>query len=278
MSLLWQREQYYKSTYAHLVVCNGFLLRSSELTQLLFVFPKVCFAADQYQWDTLAEVIHFRIPLVVEKRNLHCFADSMYRNANFCFGTLQKSYYRQVVAYISSPLVRCSRAGSRLESEMPVCNGCMTSLQIEQWFCSWFVIFLVYCRVKPNSEHLRATERWVLGLRSVTCNSVHDEWSVHLYALGTGLLKASAFLIWHLVLHQPYVIHLKGRSNYERLLPYLLHYHSWWGSWHRNKLTRRLCSGRRVVAADHSPPALEHRECFGIQWISILNKQYDGNV
>lgn len=68
---LLQRGHHFTRTCIYLVVSNGFLLRSPEFAQLFFVFPKVCLAADQYKRDTSAEVIHFRIPLMVEKQNFY---------------------------------------------------------------------------------------------------------------------------------------------------------------------------------------------------------------
>lgn len=65
---LLQREHCLKCTCSYLVVSNGFLPRSPEFAQQLFVFAKVCLAADQYDGDTVAEVIHFRMPLMVEKQ------------------------------------------------------------------------------------------------------------------------------------------------------------------------------------------------------------------
>lgn len=68
---LLQRGHHFKCTCIYLIVSNGLLLRSPEFAQLFFVFPKVCLAADQYEWDASAEVIHFRIPLMVENQNFY---------------------------------------------------------------------------------------------------------------------------------------------------------------------------------------------------------------
>lgn len=66
--------------------------------------------------------------------------------------------------------------------------------------------------------------------------------------------------------------HISGMCNsFRSLLPWLLHYHSWWGSWHRNKLTRHWCCGKKVAAADHSPPALKHTGWFG--WRNLHPEQ-----
>lgn len=65
---LLQKEHCLKCTCSYLVVSNGFLPGSPELAQQLFVFAKVCLAADQHDGDTVAEVIHFRIPLMGEKQ------------------------------------------------------------------------------------------------------------------------------------------------------------------------------------------------------------------
>lgn len=71
MLYLLPRGHHFRYTEVYLVVGDGFLLGSPELAQLLLVLPKVCLAADQHEWDTPAEVIHFRIPLGIENQNFY---------------------------------------------------------------------------------------------------------------------------------------------------------------------------------------------------------------